>query len=229
MTVTDMRMEAPKAVTIMVLVLVSVAGGCTPSSRPESAAHGSSTTGGPTRPLVAPTSSPATTLAAGRTSSTSQPGQVSSVPTCPGSVIAISSSPVEAALGNVAVILLFRNAGLTTCRLYGYPGVAGLDQSGRQVVQARRTLSGYFAILPTPYRAVALPPNATASAIVEGGDNPVNGSTCSTYPAFLVTPPDAYTSTKVPISSPHFTVNGFPGCVGLLVQPVVAGATGGQP
>jgi len=96
------------------------------------------------------------------------------------------------------------------------------------VAQARRTQSGYFAILPTPDR-VTLPPGAAASALVDGGDNPLTGSTCPVYPAFLVTAPGAFTSTEVPIGSPGRTVNGFPGCTGLLVQPVVAGTNGGQP
>lgn len=147
---------------------------------------------------------------------------------CLGPTIAISASQVEVAMGNAVVILVFRNVGTTTCSLYGYPGVAGLDPSGRQVAQAQRIQSGFFAIVPTPYRAVTLGLNAVASAVVNGGDNPSTGSSCPVYPAFLVTPPGTYTSTKVPINSPNLAANGFPVCAGLSVQPVVAGAKGGE-
>jgi Domain of unknown function (DUF4232) len=228
MTLTGTRMGASKAVVVAAVALASVAAGCTSTAHTPSAALRSTTTRRPSSFASTTNNSPNTTLAMA-TTTTSLRIQGSSVPPCVGSAIAVSASPLEAALGNVAVTLLFRNVSTTTCSLYGYPGVAGLDAGSRQVTQARRTQSGYFAILPTLDRPVTLPPGAAASALVDGGDNPLTGSTCPIYPAFLVTPPGAYTSTEVPIRSPGRTFKGFPGCTGLLVQPVVAGTKGGQP
>ncbi len=106
----------------------------------------------------------------------------------------------------------------------GYPGVVALDASGHQVAQAQRSPSGYFGGLPpgqtTPI-TVTLQPGSTASAQIEDTDNPINGATsCPSYQAFLVTPPNDLQSVKVTDS------NGFPGCSTLRVHPVVPGTTG---
>jgi hypothetical protein len=66
---------------------------------------------------------------------------------------------------------------------------------------------------------VTLAPGDTASAIVEGTDMPVGTATsCPTYPALLVTPPDAQQSVTVAV--------GIEGCSHILVHPVVAGTSG---
>jgi hypothetical protein len=222
-------MEASTAVAAVAIAMGTLAAGCSASSHRPQAALRPTTTRPLTTFVSAPTESSAAAAGVVATSSTSAAIQTSTVPPCLGRATAISVSPVEEAMGNVAVILVFRNIGTTTCSLYGYPGVAGLDRSGRQTTQAQRTQTGFFAIVPVPYRAVTLVPSAVASAVVNGADNQPTASPCPVYPAFLVTPPGTYTSTKVPINTPHLTANGFPGCDGLSVQPVVAGTKGGEP
>jgi len=104
----------------------------------------------------------------------------------------------------------------------GYPGVAALTTQGVQAQQAQRELNGYLGGLEnsTTLPLVVLASGQTASALVEGTDNPVNGaSSCPSYPALLVTPPGFTVSTKV-------SVGGFPGCSNLEVHPVVPGTSG---
>jgi hypothetical protein len=128
----------------------------------------------------------------------------------------------SAAAGHQGVVLLFVNHGPTSCVLFGYPGVAGVNSSGAQVVQAQRTLTGMMgglapgvATLPR----VTLAPGQTASAVVEGTDVPSGTETsCPTYPSLLVTAPN----TKVSVS----VVQSLPGCSGLQVHPVVPGTSG---
>lgn len=109
--------------------------------------------------------------------------------------------------------MIFTNTGASACALYGYPGVAGLDAAGHQLVQASRE-SG-FALT-----TVVLPPGGTASALVHAGDVPVGpATTCpADYAGLLVTPPNLTHSTRVSVT--------LPSCDGLTVRPVVAGSTG---
>jgi len=114
---------------------------------------------------------------------------------------------------------VFANASTRPCTLLGYPGVAGLDASGRQVVQAVRSFSGY---LGGDYvvRAVRLEPGGRAAALVEGTDVPSGSATsCLRCPRLLVTAPGQTES--------HPLSGGMPDCSPLQVHPVVAGTTGG--
>jgi Protein of unknown function (DUF4232) len=153
------------------------------------------------------------------TSSTPQKGS------CSNSQLAISFDGPVAGLGHEGVTLNFKNTSATTCSVYGYPGVAGLDSAGTQVVQAIRTLSGYLGGVvttdPSPPNVV-LEPGQFASAIVEGTDTPVGPETsCPSYPKLLVTAPN--TSRSVPLNV------GLPACSGLEIHPVVPGTTGWLP
>jgi hypothetical protein len=121
-------------------------------------------------------------------------------------------------------VLVFTNQSQSTCLLYGYPGVAGLDAQGNQVVQAQRTLNGYLGGLgngATSPPTVRLAPGQAASATVEGTDVPVGAATtCPDYPALLVTPPNLTVSVHV--------AAGLPGCSPIEVHPVVPGNTGSE-
>jgi hypothetical protein len=82
-------------------------------------------------------------------------------------------------------------------------------------------LQGYLGGLPfgNSPAVVELAPGETASALVEGTDVPSGTATsCSRYPALLVTPPDDTESVLVHI--------GMPGCSQIEVHPVVPGVTG---
>jgi hypothetical protein len=123
-------------------------------------------------------------------------------------------------MGHIIDILVFTNTSNTTCVVQGYPGVAGLNAQGMQVVQAQRTTQGYVRALPgQAIPVVTLPPGHPASATVEGDDVPRGGETsCPTYPSLLVTPPNTTTSIVVHLA--------MAGCVPIQVHPVVPGSTG---
>jgi hypothetical protein len=132
----------------------------------------------------------------------------------------VTSGPGGGATGHVSDVLLFKNTS-TPCTMTGYPGVAGLNSSGQQVVQAMRTLNGFMGGVPTGDSPpiVTLTPGQVASAIVEGTDVPIGTEvTCPSYPALLVTPPNTRQSV---------TLNtGLPGCSAIEVHPVVMGTSG---
>jgi hypothetical protein len=143
-------------------------------------------------------------------------------PACGNGQVTVSARSGGAGLGHVAEVLVFTNKSDMTCSLMGYPGVAALTTQGVQAQQAQRELNGYLGGLEnsTTLPLVVLASGQTASALVEGTDNPVNGaSSCPSYPALLVTPPGFTVSTKV-------SVGGFPGCSNLEVHPVVPGTSG---
>jgi hypothetical protein len=124
------------------------------------------------------------------------------------------------AAGTIGQVILFENSSTVTCLLHGFPGVAGLDNAGNQIVQATREVNqvpftGSAASLPT----VQLAPGNTASASVLASDVPTgNNTSCVSYPALLVTPPNALQSVRVTAA--------MPGCNGLRVGPVYPGTTG---
>jgi hypothetical protein len=119
---------------------------------------------------------------------------------------------------------MFKNTSSQTCQITGYPGVAGLDASGDQQVQATRTLNGFMGGVPTgsPPPVVTLAPDQSASATVEATDVPVGDqTTCPSYPALLITSPNTTPAVMVSV--------GLPGCSPLQVHPVVPGTAGNIP
>jgi len=158
------------------------------------------------------------------------PAQTSAGPPCRNGQIAVTDAGGGAGLGHLDQVLLFTNRSQSTCFLYGYPGVAGLDGQGNQVVQAERTLNGYLGGLQpgaTTLPTVSLSPGQTASAMVEGTDNPEGTATsCPYYPAFLVTPPGLTDSVQVMLPAGGDEPSGFPGCSRIQVHPLVPGRSG---
>ena len=126
------------------------------------------------------------------------------------------------AMNQPAIAVIFTNTSSTPCTLYGYPGVAGLDPHGHQLVQAYRTPQVYIGGAPDAVPAlVTVASDAQASALIGGTAQPANGqTTCPPdYAAVLVTPPGTRTPTKLSVD--------FPSCEGLAITPVVPGPTGG--
>lgn len=154
-----------------------------------------------------------------------------SAPPCHDGQVSVSDAGGGAGLGHQDQVILFTNQSQSTCTLSGYPGVAGLDAHGNQVVQAERTLSGYLGGLQngaTTPPTVTLNPGQTASATVEGTDNPIGSATsCPYYPALLVTPPNLTESVRVTVSDLGTNPPGLPGCSQIEVHPVVPGSNGG--
>jgi hypothetical protein len=131
----------------------------------------------------------------------------------------ISVTGGDAGLGHRSKVIVFRNTGSSTCVLQGYPGVAALDGSGRQVAQAQRTLNGYLGgVRAGNPPLVRLAAGASASATVEALAFGPNGDSCTAYAGLLVTPPDETRSVRVNWDSD--------GCSELQIHPVVAGTTG---
>jgi hypothetical protein len=145
-------------------------------------------------------------------------------PSCTGDQLATRLGRSGAGLGHVAQVVVFTNVSTSSCTLYGYPGIAGIDAAGRQVVQATRTPSGYLGGLwstPSgPLPTVALAPGQIASALVEGVDNQVGSMPCVQLRSLLVTAPNTTRSVELPGAPPD--------CDGLEVHPVVPGASGTQ-
>ncbi len=134
----------------------------------------------------------------------------------------MTDGELGAALGHEGRLLFFRNIGRRTCRLRGYPGVDGLDASGRAVVHAVRTPRGYLGGLGTVSSAmpiVALRPGQAGLSLVEGVDIPQGKATfCPSYRSLLVTPPGERQAVRLPAT--------LPGCASIEVHPVVPGTTG---
>jgi hypothetical protein len=159
------------------------------------------------------------------TTTSTTPSQSAGAPPCRNGQISVAVGTGGAGLGHEDQVILFTNTGSSTCSLYGYPGVAGLDAEGNQVVQAQRTLNGYLGGVQsgaTSLPTVSLGPGQVASATVEGTDVPVGSATsCVSYPALLVTPPNLTDSVRVTAT--------LPGCSPIEVHPVVAGSSGSAP
>jgi Protein of unknown function (DUF4232) len=152
------------------------------------------------------------------------PAASATAPSCAGDQLATALGRSGAGLGHVGQAVVFTNVSSTACTLYGYPGVAGVDKAGTQVVQATRTPSGYLGGLWStpngPPPTVALAPGQVASALVEGTDNPIGSMPCVQLSGLLVTAPNTTRSVELP-SAPS-------DCDGLEVHPVVPGTSGTQ-
>ena len=177
------------------------------------AAAGTSEATGAEERATTPTGSPGSEVSASSSHSRT-PG----TKPCGNGDVSVAVGRSAVATGHVGVTLVFHNVSGAECSLYGYPGVAGLDHQGHQVVQARRSLSGYlggsYALRPVALRA-----DERASARVEGTDVPAGGPTaCPSYPRLLVTAPGLTRSQVLDAS--------LPGCSAIEVHPVVAGTTG---
>jgi hypothetical protein len=167
--------------------------------------------------------STATTTTSTVSSTTTTASTQPSTPNCTTAELQVTAGMGSGAAGTIGQVILFANSGTTACLLHGFPGVAGLDNAGNQIVQASRELNnapftGSESSLPT----VQLAPGDTASALVLSSDVPTGSATsCVTYASLLVTPPNA-------TQSVHLSVQ-MPGCAGLRVGPVSTGTSGGGP
>lgn len=188
------------------------------------AVAGCSSSSKKTPPAASPTASASASPSPSASSSTTPTPTPSTTPTptpvepaiyCRLSELSLTPGQSNGAAGSITVPVLFKNISQRTCTLQGYPGVAGLNAAGQQVVQAVRTPFTHVG----PPSAISLTPGQTASAAVQGSDVPVGtATTCVSYPKLLVTPPGETHSQQVVVS--------LPGCNGLRVGPVVAGTMG---
>jgi hypothetical protein len=107
--------------------------------------------------------------------------------------------------------LVIKNTSSSSCTTGGFPGVAGTNAAGTQIIQAtRQGPSGH---------TITLAPGAAASSLVSGVDVPSGTATsCPDLAGLDVTPPNTTVSVHIPST--------LPSCPGLSVTTLVAGTTG---
>lgn len=138
--------------------------------------------------------------------------------TCSGTDLAVTGREASGGVAHGGLVLVFTNHSDSRCAVQGYPGAAGVDAAGAQVVQAARTLTGYLGGCHCTHPpAVSLAPGQQASSLLEGDIG--GGEECLAVASVLVTPPDAKASTVIllRVDDCH-----------LQIHPVVPGATGGS-
>ena len=159
-------------------------------------------------------SSSTTTTTSASTSTTAKPSTTTTAagPTqCSSTSLSISVGQSQGAAGHIVVPLILKNSSSTSCVTGGFPGVAGTNSSGTQVIQATRAGASKGSL--------TLAPGATASATLSAVDVPSGTETsCPTLAGLLVTPPNTTASAQV--------ITSLPGCPGLSVTALVAGSSG---
>ena len=205
---------------LLLAAFLFVTAGCGDDADPVSAGATTTATAGPPTSTTGIGDAPTSGASGGSVGDNSAGGAGKGPARCDIGDLKISTATSDAAAGHWGLILLFANTSSSTCHLQGYPGVAGLDGSGKQVTQARRTRSGYMGgdSSASPLR-ISILPGSTASALVEGTNVPEGNTTkCPSYQGLLVTPPDETHSVHLSASAN--------GCSGLEIHPVVLGSTG---
>lgn len=115
-------------------------------------------------------------------------------PACQGSSLSVTATVSTPSAGMAWIV--FENSSTSSCRLYGYPGVAVLDSSGNQVLQVSRTPGAQG----SPPPDVVVPADGTASAVLRGNPDYPSGS-CPSYQQLLVTPPNTTASRKIAVDN----------------------------
>ena len=135
---------------------------------------------------------------------------------CVNGDVQVTETTGQGAAGQVSLVLLFQNVSDHACRLRGYPGASLRDESGNDLLDAKRT--------PTGYASVLLPAGGQASAMLQWSDVPDSsqpGGCDVQNPSNLrVTPPNFTQSTTISLSA------GVPVCSGFQIHPVVLGTAG---
>jgi len=199
----SVRRVATLALTTLIMTLTAC------SSSVHSASSTTST------PVVSPTTGARTPSTASTSTTVPATQAKAATPNCTFSQLSVTATG-DSAAGHIGILVRFENTRTPTCELTGYPGVAGLDVAGRQVIQAVRTLHGFIPGVPAGRRppVVVLRTGQSASAFVEGTDVPQgNDRPCPTYPKIVVTPPNTTRSVTIHMS--------IPGCSRPQVHPVV--------
>jgi hypothetical protein len=148
---------------------------------------------------------------------------------CQDNQLRIAAGKSGAAGGSAGQAILFTNVSQTACSITCYPGVTALDAQGYQVAQAQRKLNGMLGGhgIGSTAPLVTLQPGQIASEEIEGVDHPLGSATsCSVYPAFLVTLPDRTQSVTITAGIAGADKPGFFGCAAISVNPVVPGTSG---
>ncbi|MEO6702021.1 MAG: DUF4232 domain-containing protein [Jatrophihabitantaceae bacterium] len=163
---------------------------------------------------------------------TTRPRTSKPVPSKPPANLQPCSAPaltaaVQAAHGGLShagYVIVYSYHGQIPCQLTGYPGLAVLNASGKQVMQAARTPSGYLGGIRNgkpPFPTVLLNAGQSASALLEGLLTDSAGKGCPVEHALLTTPPGTTVAIKLAATTAI--------CNQVQIHPIVPGNTGNKP
>lgn len=146
------------------------------------------------------------------------PAAAASVPACGNSSLAVTATAEQGATGHANFVLLFRNKTLSSCSLFGYPGLDALNATGQVLAHAKRTLVGFTGGSHLGLQTIVVRPGRYASADVEWMNfNPTTSGACRFSHSVAATP--ANTSHTVHLARSVSVCR-------LQVHPTVAGRTG---
>lgn len=176
----------------VLLLLTAMTTGCVSSS---------SVTKQP-QPLPASTEQPtkatvltSTPTPAGKTTENSTPeATIATNPTrCETSQLSVRRVSEDAGVGNVALTYAFSNNASSPCNLYGYPGLALLDEKGQPLegVKVIRSQDTYFSS-KQPRQQVTLAPGTQASFQIAYNHISSPQEQCPMSSKIEITPPNAY-------------------------------------
>ena len=141
---------------------------------------------------------------------------------CVNGDVQVTDTEGQGAAGHVSLLLVFQNVSGHPCHLHGYPGASLVDQAGDNLLNAKRTLSGYLGggVGLQKIPDVLLPAGGKASAVLEWSDVPDSSqpNDCDVQNAtgLLVTPPNFTQSTSL-------SLGGSTVCSDFQIHPVLAG------
>lgn len=140
---------------------------------------------------------------------------------CQANALGISLKDVGAYSFRTGLAIEFKNRG-SACTITGYPGVDALSATGRRILSAKRTKSGYIGgVFSGPIPKVHLAEGKTASALVEWVDGGPLGMPCPHVHSLRISPPGAVSS--VILSPKSLKIQTF---CRVQVHPVVPGRSG---
>jgi Protein of unknown function (DUF4232) len=209
-----LRLAVPFALAAAGVVVLA---GCQSSSSSSSAAAAPTTSAAASATSSAAAATTPTAAATTAATTGTSAGGAASVASCTAAQLTIAytdNAQIKKGaldgMSHVYRVVTFTNKGSASCQFGGYPGVAALDASGQQIMQAARmTAAG---------KLITLAPGAVASAMVSG--NTASCAKPTVVGGLLVTAPNQRTSTT--LSSPGSV------CLSSLqVQPVVPGDSAG--
>jgi hypothetical protein len=161
----------------------------------------------------------AAAIATGAVGAVAAPAGATAIPSCQGSLIALSHSHAQGATGHGNVVLQFKNISQHTCSLRGYPGADAIGSYGHVLAHARRSLRG-FTGGTSAVRTIVLHSWQVASADLEWMNFRSNGGSCQFSSSIAVTPPNTFKTFHRPVSV---------SACNLQIHPVVRGSSGNAP
>ncbi|MDR3663387.1 MAG: DUF4232 domain-containing protein, partial [Mycobacterium sp.] len=162
----------------------------------------------PATPTLTPTQTGANTSATEATSEappltgtvTPPSNQTPAAPTelgpCADSDLEVTNAPVESASTQRRVVVSFRNTSSHTCTMVGYPGADLVTPPGGVLINVpRRPANAAHRLTLQPGQVATA--DVSTSAIDTG-----SGNSCARWGQLVVTPPNDFTSHKLPIDLP---------------------------